>query len=768
MGSKVIYFAYRVLGAILFPVVLVYFLFRVAGNRTYLGTLRQRLGFLPREYQQTGGGAVWFHAVSVGEAIAILKLVQSVRELLPGVPIFVSTTTLAGFVTLREKLETRIAGCFFAPVDYVWAVRRALRRIRPSVLVIAETEIWPNLFRETRRSGAAVLMINARISDKAAPRYFRWRFFFSAVLRQATAILAQSEPMRQRFVQAGATPDSVTVGGNLKYDFEPQPVNQDSPVCRFFDGAKVWIAASTSDDKTFAEEDAVIRSFRNLEGWKLLLAPRKPERFGQVARKLEDAKIAFTRRTELKADSNTSVLLLDTVGELAGLFSLADSVFMGGSLVNRGGHNILEPAAFGKSITVGPHMENFREIANQFRAANAFHEIQNPAELQPYVDLPMAERARVCASQNRGATELAANRIKELFLKSLPCPVRSLPVRAGLAPLAQVWKWGGERRRRKGLAVQEKLPVPVISVGNITVGGTGKTPTVLHLAAKLTEAGLHPGVLTRGYGRASPHELTIVGRGRNANRAHTGDEAQTLLQSGLVAIGVGSNRAEAGRQLIEQGLADVLLLDDGFQHARLFRDFDLVLIDALSPFGGCELVPLGRLREPLDQLRRATAFLITRADTTTPLGAIEAQLRRSNPGVPVFRSRVVPRQWVEINGGERFEPKELPFERTLAFCGLGNPRSFWNTLRDLNVRPVECLEYGDHHLYTPRETRRFGQIGRSLGVEALLTTEKDAVNLCDLTAEAVAPLRVFSLHIAIEIENEAELMRLILSKLGRN
>ena len=765
MGSKVIYFVYRVLGAALFPVVLIYFLVRVIGNRTYLGTLRQRLGFLPREFQQTGGGSVWFHAVSVGEAIAIVKLVRLVRHLLPGVPVFVSATTLAGFVTMREKLGPEINGAFFAPVDYVWAVRRVLRRIRPSVVVIAETEIWPNLFREAHRSGAALLMVNGRISDKAAPKYIRWRWFFRAVLHQATEILVQSEPMRKRFVDAGALPGIVAVGGNLKYDVEPVPVTEDSPVRHFLNGRKVWIAASTSEQDKFAEEDAIISSFRNLEGWCLILAPRKPERFGQVARKLEQAGVRFVCRTKLTANSEGDVLLLDTVGELAGLFSLADAVFMGGSLASCGGHNILEPAAFGKTITVGPHMENFREIAEQFRAAGAIREIQTAAELSPFVDSHMGDQARLCAACNRGATDFAAQRVKRLFTRFLPCPSRSLPARIWLTPLTQIWRWGGDRRRARALARQEKLDAPVISVGNITVGGTGKTPTVLHLATRLSEAGWHPGVLTRGYGRASPHELTVVGRGREASRAHTGDEAQTLLRSGLLALGVGSNRAEAGRQLIEQGLADVLLLDDGFQHVKLFRDFDLVLIDALSPFGGCELVPLGRLREPLTQLGRASAFLITRADANTPVDAIEAELHRLNPNAPVFRSRVVPKQWVELNEGEQFPPDALPFRRTLAFCGLGNPRSFWNTLHRLNISPVESLEYGDHHLYTPRETRRFGQLGRSLGVEALLTTEKDAMNLCELTAEAVLPLRVFSLRIAIEIEGETELLRLLSAKI---
>lgn len=752
---------------VLFPVLLLYFLIRTARNRRYWGTAKQRLGFLPREYQQTVAGSIWFHAVSVGEVLAIAPLVRRTRELLPQVPVFVSSTTLSGYAAAREKFSDVTAGVFFVPIDYVGPVRRVLRRLRPSVLVVAETEIWPNLFRETRRTGAAVVLVNGRISDKAAARYARFNWFFHAALREVNLVLAQSENMRTRFLRAGAPAENVIAGGNLKYDMNPVPVSPGSPVARFLADAKIWIAASTSDDGELAEEDAVIASFRKLRGWKLVLAPRKPERFREVARKLAAAGLRYTLRTELNEGTVGDVLLLDTVGELAGLFSLGEAVFVGGSLARRGGHNVLEPAWFAKSITVGPHMENFREIAEEFRAADAFHEIENAAGLEPFVDEAMGERARACALRNGGATEIAAVKIRKLYAEAVPRSARNLPARLILKPLAKVWEWGGTRKRVRALAGQRELRLPVISVGNITVGGTGKTPVVLHLARWLASQGSKPGVLTRGYGRASPYGMLVVPAGQEASRSSTGDEAQILLRSGVLALGVGADRVAAGRELERQGLADVLILDDGFQHVRLARDFDLVLIDALSPFGGFEVMPLGRLREPLSELRRASAFLITRADEGMDTVSIEAQLKTRNPEAPVFRSRVVPEEWVALDGSERFRPGELPFDRVLAFCGLGNPQSFWRTLKGLGIHPLECLEYGDHHLYTPREVRRLGQIGRSLGVQAFLTTEKDSMNLCELTVEAIQPVRLFSLRISIEIEREAELLTLITEKISR-
>jgi len=762
LGSTAIYFGYRVLQALLLPALLVYFAVRVMRNRRYWDNARQRLGFLPREYQQTSGGAIWFHAVSVGEVIMVCPLVARVRELLPDIPVFVSVTTLAGFATARDKLGTRVVGVFFVPVDYVWAVRRVLRRIRPSVLVVAETEIWPNLFRETRRAGAELLLVNGRISDRAAPKYLRWRWFFAAALAEVSLVLAQSDAMRERFIRSGAPAKRVQTAGNLKYDIEPiMPIG--SPVTKFFEGSKVWVAASTSADGELAEEDAVLRAFGKVTGWKLLLAPRKPERFREVAQKLDGAGVAWVRRTELQDESRGDVLLLDTVGELAGLFVLADAVFMGGSLARAGGHNLLEPAWFAKPVTVGPHLENFREIAQQFRAANAFREIAGPAELTPYLDAAMGLRARECAMRNRGATELAAKQIAAFHAGALPCPSRSLPVRILLKPFSQIWKLGGDSRRSRALQNQQKLSVPVISVGNITVGGTGKTPVVLHLAQRLAQRGWHAGVLTRGYGRASPHQTMIVPRGGEASRSSTGDEPQMLLRSGAVALGIGANRVETGRELVRQGLADVLFLDDGFQHLQLARDFDLVLIDALAPFGSCELVPLGRLREPLRELQRASAFLITRAEPDFVTAPIEAQIRRFHPNAKIFRSRPVAESWIELGSEQSFRPTELPVARTLAFCGLGNPQSFWSTLRNLGIEPVDSLEYGDHHLYTPREVLRLGKVGREHKAEALLTTEKDLMNLCELTAEAIQPLRLFALRIGIEIEREQEFLETVMN-----
>jgi tetraacyldisaccharide 4'-kinase len=756
LKSKSIFFFYRLLQAVLFPLVLFYFLLRCFRKPAYFNTLLQRLGFLPREYQQTLCGAIWFHAVSVGEVIAIAPLVDRMRALFPCAEIFVSTTTLAGHATAVTKLKAKV---FYAPVDYVFAVRHVLRTVRPGLLVVAETEIWPNLFREAKRTGCGLVIVNGRMSDGMAPRYGRWRVFFGPVLAHADRIMVQSDEQQERFLAAGAPASCVTVGGNIKYDFTPgTPVDW----LKVFKGdAKLWIAASTTADDRVAEEDFVLDCFSRMPpGWKLVIAPRKPERFDEVAHKLELRNHAFSRRSrkELSGD----ILLLDSIGELSGLFGFADVVFMGGTLAERGGHNILEPAFYARPIVVGPHMENFRDIAEHFRAAQALVEIAGPKELldavlQAAEDSGIGLRAKNCAESRRGSVDRAVKELSAIYQRSVPRYRRSLPGILFLWPFAQLWRLF----RRRPVKHQETLPARVISIGNITAGGTGKTPLVLYLAQQFQARGHQPGILMRGHGRSSRHERLLLEPGTKTSVLHTGDEAQIFLKSAAAHVGIGADRITTGRLLAQKYGLDTLILDDGFQQMRLARGLDLVLIDAMSPFGNEALLPLGRLREPISSISRASAFMITRTECNRPVKGIEARLRQYNPGAPIFRSRVVPEGWVNFGTGERYPAHSIPFKRNLAFCGLGNPQSFWRILADLGLRPLETLDFDDHHRYTAREIRRMGLLVKSQRLDALLTTQKDVMNLCESTEAIIAPAHILWLKIGIEIDKEAEFLKLL-------
>src|SRR5690242_8188252 len=246
LKTKGIYFLYRFLQALALPALLLYFLYRGTKQRRYLASLVERFGFLPRSFRQTRPGAIWLHAVSVGEVLSCLEFLKRLRAEFPNSALFVSTSTLAGRATAGEKLTDITDGVFYAPVDYCFAVRRVLRTLQPSVVVVAETEIWPNLFREVKRTRAGLLIVNGRISDKAFPRYCRFRWLFRAVLPHADAVLAQSPEIARRFEALGA--ERVRVGGNFKYDFEPRSAPEDSPVRAFLGRIQprsVWIAAST-------------------------------------------------------------------------------------------------------------------------------------------------------------------------------------------------------------------------------------------------------------------------------------------------------------------------------------------------------------------------------------------------------------------------------------------------------------------------------------------------------------------------------------------
>jgi len=751
-----------------------YFLYRGYRDTRYFRNFKERLGALPATYKRTAPGSIWLHAVSVGEVISSLRLIEELRAANPILPIYVSTTTLAGRAIAAQKLTGRVDGIFFAPIDYIFAVRRVLRRIRPAVVVVLETEIWPNLYREVKRAGAALLVVNGRISDRALPRYQRFRPVFRAALAWPDAIFGQSEAIRDRYIDIGAPADRVIVAGNLKYDATPVQAAPPSAIVDLIGRTQpdqVWIAASTMppvDGTDLDESEVVLSTFQELAAKYprslLIVAPRKPERFDSVADALNARGINFVRRSRLEADTTLAlpgVLLLDTMGELASVFSLSDVVFMGGTLARRGGHNILEPAFVSRPVVIGPHMENFAAIAREFRDAGAVEEIESAADLTAAIDGLFANEARRLELGRRGA-ELAelkrgvTARIVREILAYHDGAVPAWNVRGTRKQIAGwlsiLWQWGGALKQRRE---PHALETPVISVGGIAMGGSGKTPFVLMLARRLSERGLTPAILTRGYRRRSLEEMIVIEAGGSALASVTGDEAQMFVRAGVAHVGICSDRWEAGRAIEEKSQADVFLLDDGFQHWRLKRDLDIVLIDALDPFAGGAVFPRGRLREPLESLGRADVFAITRALPGRQYEGIRRRLREQNPRAPVFLSKVVPRRWIHAQTG--FEAPQ-PTGPVAAFCGLGNPNSFWETLNCLEIERVFTWAFSDHHVYKPLQLRRLAAQARSHGSRVLVTTQKDAMNLPENFAKAIAPVELYWLEVEARVENEGEFL----------
>jgi tetraacyldisaccharide 4'-kinase len=780
---------YRLVQYVSFPLIFCYFVGRFLFRPSYRAHFRERLGYLPQSFSRTKPGAIWLHAVSLGEVSSALPLISRLRAQQPGVPFYLSTSTIAGRKAAERQAAPLVDGIFYAPIDFASIVRRVLRTLRPALVIVLETEIWPNLYSEIARCGVRLAIVNGRISNRTWPQYHSFRWFFAPILKLPDCVIVQSPTDCDRYSQLDVPAQRLSILGNLKYEAVVAPTPGVLPT---FGAEQIWIAASTVGPNErgsitrhhIDEDNIVIDTFKKLavDFPKLLmiLAPRQPARFPEVARKLAASGIPFLRRTELKEKSTLAlpgILLLDSIGELAGLYALANVVFVGGSLAPRGGHNIIEPGAAGVPVVVGPHMHNFEVITRDFLEHQALLQIRSEKELLPAIrDLltnprraaDLGKRAQQFVRSQQGVSQLISERLWPLYHTACWRPPRSLLSRAALSPFALLWKWGGNfkrsgsERRAAGLM---PLPAPVVSVGGITVGGSGKTPFTNYLAALLKNHHRSPAILTRGYGRRFPAESIVLPPGAKVSPLMTGDEAQIFLRAGVAPLGIGAKRYETGQILMRQFPAtDVLLLDDGFQHARLDRDFDIVVIDGLDPFGQDALVPLGRLREPLESLKRAGAFVITRAENDFRFDFIQKRLRDYNPTAPAFRTRLISRLWRDYRTGESLA--DLPGKKVGAFCGLGNPDNFWATLESVGLDVVFRWSFDDHHAYKPTELYSVAQQALENGAELLVTTEKDRINCPNHLESALAPLNLYWLEIEFELENEAMFLELVERKLS--
>ena len=422
------------------------------GKRT--GDVRQRFGRLPASVNPDGRPAIWIHAVSVGETLAARPLARAFRRAYPEHRLVLSTTTVTGQAVAQRLADTSaVDAVIYAPFDLAGPVARALDRIAPALLVLIDTELWPTLLRACRRRGVRTLVANGRISDRSYGRYRMVRRFMRPVLSGVDRICAQTDEWGARFVDIGADPDRVTVTGSLKFDaatahHHDAPAAGGDPLLATFGfagGRPVVIAAST----LAGEEEPVLRAFRAIRGTSpdalLIVAPRHPERFDDARTLAERAGFAVVRRSALEpgartgadhpgahagpypgADPGASVVILDTMGELGRLFPIATAVFVGGSLARAGGHNVLEPAAAGRAIVVGPHMENFAEVTRQLTAAGGLLQARDAAELETMLAdvvrdgarrAALGAAARAVVEANRGATERTMAAVADL----LPC-----------------------------------------------------------------------------------------------------------------------------------------------------------------------------------------------------------------------------------------------------------------------------------------------------------------------------------------------------------
>lgn len=431
------YFLYNVLLALGLVILLPKFLLDAWRHGKYVAGLRERLGSLGSlvKINHPARPVLWLHCVSVGETQAARPLFQAIRREFPHFRIVVSTVTVTGQHLAREIFKNEAERVFYFPLDWRWTVRRALRAIEPSVVLIMETELWPNFLRECRSSGVPVAIVNGRLSKQSSRRYRLVPSFASQVVNCLELAIMQTQVDANRIQEMGLEPDRVSVSGNLKFDAgtaNGQDALTEELAGRFdLQGGAVILAASTHGP----EERIIIEAFRNLPNQhrsKLIIAPRHPERFTEVVSLLNASGRRWVHRTAkpTDADADCQIILLDTIGELRALFPISTVVFVGGSIAAVGGHNILEPAAVGACIVTGPHTENFHEIVKTFSEAealvqlapmpdnemieavtNVFQELLNDQEHRTV----MGERARNLVKANRGATAHTMNILGKLL-----------------------------------------------------------------------------------------------------------------------------------------------------------------------------------------------------------------------------------------------------------------------------------------------------------------------------------------------------------------
>jgi 3-deoxy-D-manno-octulosonic-acid transferase len=425
------YFVYSILLTLGFVILLPKFLLDALRHGKYATGLRERLGFLA-PLEKKGGPVVWLHCVSVGEAQAARSLVGAISKEFPHHLIVVSTVTVTGQQVAREIFKTEAQRVFYFPLDWRWTVRRALRSIQPSVVLIMETELWPGFLRECRRRKILLAIVNGRLSEKSFRRYKMIRPFVSGVIDCLSLAVMQTEADATRIRALGLEPKRVVISGNMKFDTQAieGPNTLANELARRFDFERspIILAVSTHDP----EERIILQAFNQLktnydaEQARLVIAPRHPERFAEVASLMKASGLRWARRSDQSSqeDGWSEAILLDSIGELKAIFPLAAIVFVGGSIAPAGGHNILEPAAAGACIVTGPHTENFREVVQTFIDAGAIIQLAplSESELPGVLASLFAEllrdaerrqdlgvRAKAVVESNRGATARTMN-----------------------------------------------------------------------------------------------------------------------------------------------------------------------------------------------------------------------------------------------------------------------------------------------------------------------------------------------------------------------
>ena len=823
---------YNIAAIIIAFLIIPVFCVRSVREKGFVERIKQSLGFFPEHAldRVEKKECIWVHAASVGEIVATSPLIKEFRKEFPHSPILVSVVPTSGYEMANRIIKDADAIIYF-PLDLPFVAAHVLRRIRPRVFLPVETELWPNFLKTARHLRIPVMMVNGRISDRSVKQYKHLHSILRDMLGTVKLFAMQSSIDADYIKRLGADPAKVTVTGNTKFDqtytdVSPEEKQRIIREMGLEQNDGIFLAGSTHR----GEEEPVLNAFRAVREKhpqaRLVIAPRELLRTAEVVHLCKSAGFTVACRTELQKHpgNNEDIVILDTIGELGKVYSIGDVIYVGGSLIAHGGHNILEPAAHGKAIIVGHYMFNFKDTHALFKNRDAVITVQNGKELAQQVvklfDDP-AERHRMeevtlsIVKENKGASRKSAILLRKMLdayeSEEETRRVRSTQKIANLqtyfidlvhakevdgfflnivlailhlfsfiyAGLVNI-KLAGYHI---GLFRRHRLDCFVISLGNVTVGGTGKTPTAQRLAREIHDMGYRVVILNRGY-RAKWHgEVGIVSDGRKLymDAAEAGDEAYMLAKHlPDVPVLIGAERVKTGRYAIEHFGAEVAILDDGYQHWQLQRDLDILLVDAVNVFGNGYILPRGTLREPISHISRADVCLMTKVDQAAEGSCdyIRQTVAKYNPDAHILESVHQPRcfipiqEWYRDIADEGIDVAEIRGRRVVAVSAIGNPASFEQTLSDLGAVIIESLRYPDHHDYTMMEMQDILEQAENMGAEAIVITEKDAVKIPAEVIRARWNMPVYVICVEVTFtqgggEFQQLLQQDIVKKLGR-
>ena len=798
------YIIYNLLLIVVFILfVLPYYTYRLFTEKGFSRRFRQSLGRVHnKEIEKVmRKDCIWIHGASVGEIVATSPLVKQIRQEMPDRPILVSAFTVGGYNMAKQIIPEADAIIFF-PLDLPFVAESMVKRIHPGIFMPVETELWPNFLRAIRERHIPVMMVNGRISEKSVKTYRYLYGIWDDMLSTVSRFCMQSSIDADYIYTLGAEKDKIFVTGNTKFDqtyaeVTPEDYARYKEELGLGDSYPIIMAGSTHP----GEEKALFDAFKKIRDKyadaRLVIAPRKTNRADEITKLAASYGFDTGYRSKMLEHPETRkahpVILIDTIGELGRIYAVGDVVYVGGSLSKTGGHNVLEPAAHAKPIIVGPNMQNFKDSYSLLSKVGACKMINNVAELtSEMLDIianderreKMGAASLQVIKENRGADIRSIHYLKELLeLTSVPArEYASYPINTrgindegggGLrhsdaviqyiyqiayGPETPFYGWlilgflrgcsylyeFGVRLKlscyKMGLKTRVKLPCCVISIGNITVGGTGKTPTAQKMADLIKRMGYRVVILNRGYRSHWDKDIGVVSDGNKIfmTAYEAGDEAYLMAKTlpGIPVV-IGKNRAVTGKYAVEKLNAEVIIMDDGYQHWHLERDLDVVLVDTLNMFGNGCVLPRGMLREPLENLDRGDLFLLTKTDQSSILSRkqLRQTIEKYNAKAPVVESVHHPKNFVEIADWykgittNRMDLSELEGKDVMVFSAIGNPSSFEQTLSSIGLNIMEAVRYPDHHDYGMLEMQYISERASSQKAVAMVTTSKDAVKI---------------------------------------